>query len=85
MLNITIKDQKNIVTPEELANAMKAAAPVLERAKTGEETYADSQGWLDLEKKIPFPGSKRSPLRSAKTAMPSSSSASAAATMLPAA
>lgn len=50
MLNITIKDQKNIVTPEELANAMKAAAPVLERAKTGEEKYADSQGWLDLKK-----------------------------------
>ena len=50
MLNITIKDQKNLVTPEELADAMKAAGPVLVRAQAGEEKYADSQGWLDLEK-----------------------------------
>ena len=50
MLNITIKDQKNLVTPEELAQAMKNAEPILKRAQTGEEKYADSQGWLDLEK-----------------------------------
>ena len=50
MLNITIKDQKNLVTPEELAQAMKDAEPVLKRAQAGEEKYADSQGWLDPEK-----------------------------------
>ena len=50
MLNITIKDQNNLVSPEELSQAMKDAEPILKRAQAGEEKYADSQGWLDLEK-----------------------------------
>lgn len=50
MLNITIKDQNNCVSSEELAQAMRNAEPVLKRAQTGEEKYADSQGWLDLDK-----------------------------------
>lgn len=50
MLNIKIKDQKNLVPEEVLKRAMLDAAPILERAKTGEEKYAESQGWLDLDK-----------------------------------
>ncbi len=50
MLNITIKDQSKWVSAEELAQAMKNAAPILEQAQAGEEKYADSQGWLDPDK-----------------------------------
>lgn len=50
MLNIRIEDQKNCVSQEELLRAMQDAEPVLKRAQAGEEKYADSQGWLDLEK-----------------------------------
>ncbi|MBR2822931.1 MAG: glucose-6-phosphate isomerase [Clostridia bacterium] len=50
MLNIQVKDQRNLVTEAELFQAMKDAAPILARAQAGEAKYADSQGWLDLDK-----------------------------------
>ncbi len=50
MLDITVRDQKNRVTGEELLRTVKAAAPVLARAQAGEEKYRDSQGWLNLDK-----------------------------------
>lgn len=49
MLNIKIQDQQNRVTPEMLSEALQEAAPVLLRAKAGEDRYADSQGWLNLD------------------------------------
>ncbi len=50
MLDITVRDQKNLVTGEALSRALEEAAPVLARAQAGEEKYRDSQGWLNLDK-----------------------------------
>ena len=49
MLSISIRDHQNRVTPETLAEFMKESEPVLRRAQAGEEKYADSQGWLNLD------------------------------------
>ena len=50
MLSITVRDEARRVTEEALLRAMEQAAPVLRRARAGEEKYADSLGWLDVEK-----------------------------------
>lgn len=49
MLNITIRDDKNRVSEEALRKAMQEAAPILERAQAGEERFAGSQGWLNVD------------------------------------
>lgn len=49
MLNITVRDAAQRVTEDTLLRAMREAAPVLKRAQAGEEKYADSQGWLNVD------------------------------------
>ena len=49
MLNMTVRDAAHRVTEEMLLRAMREAAPVLKRVQTGEEKYADSQGWLNVD------------------------------------
>ncbi len=50
MLDIRVCDPNSRVPEEEMQRALKAAAPVLERARRGERKYAASQGWLDVDK-----------------------------------
>ena len=49
MLHISVQDHANRVSQAQLAQAMQAWAPVLERAQNGEKKYADSQGWLNVD------------------------------------
>ena len=48
MISLDICDKQHLVDESELNRAIGDAAPILERAKKGEEKYADSQGWLDI-------------------------------------
>ena len=50
MLNIRVQDAAGRVTGEQLAGAMKATERILKKAQAGESRYADSQGWLDLNR-----------------------------------
>jgi len=50
MLNMTVRDAAHRVTEEMLLRAMREAAPVLQRVQAGEEKYADSQGWMDVDR-----------------------------------
>ena len=50
MLKLDIRDGARRVTEAQWDEAVRAAAPILQRARAGEEKYADSQGWLDLDK-----------------------------------
>ena len=50
MLNIRVQDAAGRVTGEQLAGAMKATERILKKAQAGESRYADSQGWLDLDR-----------------------------------
>ena len=49
MLNLTIRDKRALVTEAELSGAIQAGVPVLLQAQKGEERFAESQGWLDVE------------------------------------
>ena len=46
MLELTVKDQRELVTEEALRQAMQCHAEILRRAQAGEAKYSDSQGWL---------------------------------------
>ena len=48
MLELTVKDQRELVTEEALRQAMQCHAEILRRAQAGEARYSDSQGWLDV-------------------------------------
>ena len=48
MLELTVKDQQELVSEETLRQAMQCHADVLRRAQAGEAEYSDSQGWLDV-------------------------------------
>lgn len=48
MLELTVKDQRELVTEEALRQAMQCHAEILRRAQAGEAKYSDSQGWLDV-------------------------------------
>lgn len=48
MLELTVKDQRELVTEEALRQAMQCNAEILRRAQAGEAKYSDSQGWLDV-------------------------------------
>lgn len=48
MLNLKIED-KDTALQEKLRGMMRENAGILERAKAGEERYADAQGWLHVE------------------------------------
>ena len=49
MLKLSIRDQRALVGEAELASAIRDGVPTLLRARTGEERYADSQGWLHVD------------------------------------
>jgi len=49
MLNLTIRDKRALVSEAELSGAIQAGVPVLLQAQKGEERFAESQGWLDVE------------------------------------
>ena len=50
MLKITLRDEANRVSPDALLHALQEAAPLLKRAQAGEDRYAGSQGWLDVDR-----------------------------------
>ena len=50
MLKITLRDEANRVSPDALLHAVQEAAPLLKRAQAGEDRYAGSQGWLDVDR-----------------------------------
>lgn len=49
MLHITVKDHADRISQAQLKQAMEEAAPILRRAQAGEEKYAQSQGWLNVD------------------------------------
>ena len=49
MLNLTIRDKQALISESELSGTIQECLPVLRRAQKGEECFADSQGWLDVE------------------------------------
>ena len=51
MLELTVKDQRELVTEEALRQAMQCHAEILRRAQAGEAKYSDSQGWLDVNER----------------------------------
>lgn len=48
MLELTVKDQRELVSEDVLRQAMQCNAEILRRAQAGEAKYSDSQGWLDV-------------------------------------
>lgn len=50
MLECTYYDDRNLVRPEELAAAEAQWAPLLKQAQAGEACYADSLGWLTVDR-----------------------------------
>lgn len=49
MLKLSIRDQRALVGEAELTAAIRDGVPTLQLAQTGEERYADSQGWLHVD------------------------------------
>ena len=49
MLSLTIRDKQALISESELSGTIQECLPVLRRAQKGEECFADSQGWLDVE------------------------------------
>lgn len=47
MIKLSIRDRQALVSEAEIVSAMQSGVEALQRAQTGEEKYADSQGWLD--------------------------------------
>ena len=49
MLKLSIRDQRALVGEAELTAAIRDGVPALQLAQAGEERYADSQGWLNVD------------------------------------
>lgn len=49
MLELTVQDQRGILREEEIQQEIYGGIAALRQAQAGEERYADSQGWLDVD------------------------------------